>query len=129
MKIKLKSDHPGNRTSINVFGHYMKISKTWKEVTPKELEYLYINHNQTLDFFTPEIEVIKNLIKKEETKLTETKVEEVKEVENKFDIAKLKAMSKNDLEAFARANYGIELDKRKSLIDMIRTLKSAVESK
>jgi hypothetical protein len=127
MKVKLKENHPGNRTLININGHVIQINKIWKEVTPEQAEFLYNNNNNVIDFFAPELAAMKRITEKNE--ITEEVKEEVKKNEDEFNLAKLKAMSKLDLELFAREKYGIELDRRKSLIDMIRSLKLAIESK
>ena len=127
MKVKLKGTQPGNRTIIYIGGHGLKMNKSWREVTPSEFEELYKNHSNVLDFFTPELNAIKNVLKAEEIKKVEEPKHEEKKDTNVLNISKLKSMSKDDLEKFARVNYGVELDKRRSTTDMIKTLISATK--
>jgi len=133
MKVKIKQEREESRIQAKVGTGYIKITKLWRPVTLNQFVELFEKNREVLDFYSPESEQLSKLNLKEKT-------DEVKEVEKpdevsieesdskkvmltKDDIKKLSGCSKDDIEQFARDEFGIELDKRKSTSNMIKELK------
>lgn len=140
MKVRIKPSREEDRIQAKVGTGYIKITKFWRPVSLNQFVELFETNKEVLEFNAPEMEVankIKNIEEKEvqKTEVQETEVlkesiePSIEEPVNKIPVLsremqiKLTSSSKDEIELYARNEFGIELDKRKSSFNMIKDLK------
>ena len=144
MKVKIKSSRPEKRIQVKVGKGYIQLRKTWREITPNQFIELFEREREVLDFYTPEFDIAKKVadenkkvtidvavetIKEEVNEVKEIKQEDRKISLTKEDEINLSGLSREKVEEYARDTFGIELDRRKSVNNMIKDLKNELKKK
>ena len=140
MRVKIKSTRNEKRVQVPLEGYYIEVNKVYKEVSPTEYKTLFETHQELLDFDQPELySVLENVqhvieenkkLKAEKAKEKETAdaVPKVSDVSISKELeAKMNLMTRFELDNYASTEYGISLDRRQSLKNMIKELKKELK--